>query len=99
MLKETLVYLGTTMLGIMLGAVFNDPIKNFFDTKIVRPFKRMRYKKKKVEDPMFFTLGGRKTSFLICDGDGEMTYAPDNIETRLNTAGYTLPEELSIPIK
>lgn len=36
---------------------------------------------------------GEISSIVVCDGDGEMTFAPENIESRLTTSRPILPAE------
>ncbi|MEG0306980.1 MAG: hypothetical protein RR636_03480 [Clostridium sp.] len=79
--------------GLVLGIILEDPIKNFFD--LVK--RRVRYKffaPKEVVDPYYFSLGNQVTKFVVCDGDGRMILSPSNIETKLGTAPLVLQEDL-----
>jgi hypothetical protein len=81
-------------IGLIMGVIFEDPLKEGW-RKLIKTIKRLFVKPKDIQDPFYFSLGNHVTSFIVCDGDGEMTYAPENIETRLNNTFLSLPDDLN----
>lgn len=81
------------IVGLLLGVIFEDPLKDMWRA-ITRFFRRLFVKQKDVQDPYYFSLGSEMTSFVVCDGDGEMTFAPENIETRLTSTKPAFEEDL-----
>ena len=81
------------IVGLLLGVIFEDPLKSLWRV-VTRFFKRLFVKAKDIQDPHYFTLGSEVTSFVVCDGDGEMNYALENIETRLTASKPILDPDL-----
>ncbi|AMV12327.1 hypothetical protein ABS784_16395 [Geobacillus sp. G4] len=83
------------VLGVIIGVILGDPLKEAWG-KFVKYMKRLLAKPKTIKDPSYFTIGNETTSFIVCDGDGVMTYSPENIETRVNNHAVELPSDLKI---
>ncbi|MFG6120942.1 hypothetical protein [Thalassobacillus sp. B23F22_16] len=81
------------IVGLLMGVILEDPLKKVWK-KITRRFKLLFVKRKEIIDPYYFSLGNLITKFLVYDGDGEMTYSQQNLETRLNNSMIKLPPDL-----
>lgn len=96
MTKEMLISgLVGSIISLVIGAIFGEWIR----TTIKRMVKWIKIKiyhpHPLLIDPETLTLGNRNTSWLIIDGNGEMTYSPTTIKCIVNNIPVPLPPDVS----
>jgi hypothetical protein len=81
--------------GVIASALFEDPVRALWG-RFSKRVKTYFYRPKlTVTQPDTFSLGKRRTSWVIIDGDGEMEYTPSTIICRVENKPVSLPPEIA----
>jgi hypothetical protein len=83
------------IVGLLIGIIFEEPL-NSIKIRFLRWYQNIRYHPQPtIISAQNFSLGRLNTSWLVIDGDGEMTYTPDTIKSRIINTPVTLPPEVT----
>ena len=109
-MMETLIKYLLKAIDWLIGQIFGDAYNHFKNKVFGGPLNHLKNKvlapiqgKIKVKSKSFqvihqdegvATIGGRKTSFVICGGSGEFFYDRDAVQVRYDDSLVQLPEEL-----
>lgn len=84
----------------LLNQVLGDAYKHFKDRIRMSIQRKIKVKTKSFQtihkDEGVVSIGGHKTSFVICGGSGEFSYDKDAVQVRYDDSYFELPEELKL---
>ena len=84
----------------LLNQFLGDAYKQFKDRISMSIKRKIKVKTKNFQtnhrDDGVVSIGGRKTSFVICGGSGEFAYDKDAVQVRYDDSLLELPEELKL---
>jgi len=79
--------------GIILAVVFEELLVAT-KKRVLRNFKLWFSRPKPLLPPRTFSIGTYDTSWVVIDGDGEMTYTPDTITCKVDNGQTEYPAEI-----
>ena len=82
------------VIGLIIAVIFEDPL-NSAKRRLVK-LARSAFHRPRSIDPInqTFSLGKRNSSWLVIDGNGEMTYTPEAIRCLVDSTPVLLPPEI-----
>ena len=99
MLKDIVLLVVGAALGVVLAVTMQPLLTRHWQSAIAwiqRMWYRVTGRAISLPSAHSFVLAGRKHRFLIVDGDGEASYAPNTILCRVDTSAIHLPSEIQL---
>jgi hypothetical protein len=95
MLADIVTNTAFTVLGLVLGAAFEDRLRKGF-ARAQRWWRRHRVRGTRLVAPhQRFRIGPLVTDAYVYDGDGTTPYSPDRVTIRVNPVDVELPPEVA----
>ena len=93
-LELILGYLVSGFVGILIGVLFDEPLRSA-KQRFIRWIKNVKRRKEEIPSPLEFELGSLKTSFIVVDGDGKFEYTPTTLICRFEDRIIELPPDVA----